>query len=65
MQAAFKRWSSKRKAQVVMAIWSGETTIQKVCKEYTLSQETVESWLKWGIANIRKDYDSRPWKWTD
>jgi transposase-like protein len=62
---AIKRWSSKRKAQVVMDILSRKTTVQKVCKEYSLSQETVEAWLKWGIANIEKDYNSRPWKWPD
>jgi hypothetical protein len=39
-----KRWVSRRKAEVVIAVHSGLLTLQEACERYALSQEEFLSW---------------------
>jgi hypothetical protein len=39
-----KRWVSRRKAEVVIAVHSGLLTLQQACERYALSQEEFLSW---------------------
>ena len=39
-----QRWSSRRKAAVVIAIRAGVLSSQEACKRYTLSPEELGAW---------------------
>ena len=52
-----RRWVSRRKAQVVMAVHSGLLSIEEACQRYTLSLEEFMSWERLienhGLAGLR------------
>lgn len=39
-----KRWSSRRKAAVIMAVWRGVITREQACERYLLSEEELAGW---------------------
>lgn len=41
-----KRWVVRKKAQVVMAIRSGELSIDEAMSRYSLSEEEISSWIR-------------------
>ncbi len=52
-----KRWSSRRKAAVVVATRSGVITREEACRRYLLSEEELAAWEsafdRSGIAGLR------------
>lgn len=52
-----KRWVVRRKAAVVLAVRSGEMTLEEVCRYYQLSEEEFLSWQRAfdvnGLAGLR------------
>lgn len=55
--ADVRRWSSRRKAAVVVAIRAGTITRDEACQRYTLSDEELADWDaafdKYGIPGLR------------
>ena len=55
--ADVRRWSSRRKAAVVVATRAGVITRAEACQRYTLSDEELAGWEaafdKHGIAGLR------------
>jgi len=52
-----KRWSSRRKAAIVVAVRTGVLTREQACKRYLLSNEELSAWeasfAKSGIPGLR------------
>ncbi|GAA3970793.1 transposase [Allohahella marinimesophila] len=40
-----KRWSAKRKADLIKQIYRGQTTIPEAARQYDLTQAEIERWL--------------------
>ena len=40
-----KRWSAKRKADLIKQIYRGQTTIPEAVRQYDLTQAEIERWL--------------------
>jgi hypothetical protein len=61
-----KRWSSRRKAAVVVAIRGGVITREEACRRYMLSEEELAAWEtafdRSGIPGLRiaNRYGPRP-----
>jgi transposase-like protein len=52
-----ERWVARRKATVITALRNGETTIEDVCRLYSLSQDELASWTaafeRHGLPGLR------------
>ena len=40
-----ERWVSRRKAMVVAALREGETTVEEICRLFSLSRDELASWV--------------------
>ena len=40
-----KRWTAKRKAELIKQIYRGQTTIPEAAREYDLTQAEIETWM--------------------
>ena len=47
-----KRWSAKRKAQVVLDILKGETSVAEVSRKHQLEETEVVEWLEEGQRGL-------------
>lgn len=52
-----ERWVSRRKAMVIAALREGETTVEEVCRLYSLSRDELASWVasfeRYGVPGLR------------
>jgi transposase-like protein len=52
-----QRWVPSRKAAVIAALREGETTVEEVCRLYSLSREELLSWIsaieRHGVPGLR------------
>jgi len=55
-----KRWSAKRKAQVVVDILKGKTTVAEVARRHGLTVSEVEGWIEEGLAGMENALRARP-----
>ena len=55
-----KRWSAKRKAQVVVDILKGKTTAAEVARRHDLTVSEVEGWIEEGLAGMENALRARP-----
>jgi uncharacterized protein DUF1153 len=39
-----KRWTARRKAEVVIAVWDGRIPRAEACRRYQLSEEELATW---------------------
>jgi transposase-like protein len=42
----FKRWTAKRKTQVVLDLLKGKTTVAQICRQFDLTPSEVEGWIE-------------------
>ena len=52
-----KRWTAKRKAELIKQIYRGQTTIPEAAREYDLTQAEIETWMteaETGMENALK-----------
>ena len=40
-----KRWTAKRKAELIKQIYRGQTTIPEAARHYDLTQQEIEKWM--------------------
>ena len=48
MEEEFKRWTAKRKAQLVLDILQGRTTVAEASRAYDLPPSDIEEWAEDG-----------------
>ena len=55
-----KRWTAKRKTQVVLDILKGKTTVAEVSRQHDLTPGEVERWVDEGIRGMENNFRARP-----
>jgi len=55
-----KRWTAKRKIQVVLDILKGKTTVAEVSRQHDLTPGEVERWVDEGIRGMENNFRARP-----
>ena len=40
-----KRWTAKRKAELIRQVYKGQTSIEKAAREYDLTPSEIERWM--------------------
>lgn len=54
-----ERWTSRRKAEVVLAVHAGRLDFDRACETYSLTREEFRSWElaldRLGLAGLRAD----------
>ena len=59
-QNEIKRWTAKRKIQVVLDILKGKTTVAEVSRQHDLTPGEVERWVEEGIRGMENNFRARP-----
>ena len=57
-----KRWTAKRKRQVVLDILKGKATVAEVARQHDLTPSQVEGWIEEGLAAMENGLRARPVK---
>ena len=55
-----KRWTAKRKTQLVLEILKGKTTVAEAARCYDLKPSEIQSWVDEGIKGIENSLRARP-----
>ena len=58
--ADIKRWTAKRKAQVVLDILKGKVTVSEVSRRYDLTPSEVAEWIEEGQRGMENALRARP-----
>ena len=59
-ESDIKRWTAKRKTQVVLDILKGKTTIAEVSRQHDLTPSEVERWIDEGVSGMENGFRARP-----
>ncbi|WP_201353788.1 transposase [Hydrogenimonas urashimensis] len=59
-QPPIKRFSAKKKADIVMDIFQGKTTVTEVSRKYDLTPATIEEWMEEARAGMENQLRARP-----
>ncbi len=46
LKSEIKRMTAKRKAEIVMEIFQGKTTVAEVSRQYDLTPALIEEWME-------------------
>ena len=55
-----KRWTAKRKTQVVLDILKGKTTVAEIARQHDLTPGEIERWVDEGISGMENNFRARP-----
>jgi len=55
-----KRWTAKRKTQIVLDILKGKTTVAEISRQHDLTPGEVERWVDEGIRGMENNFRARP-----
>ncbi len=55
-----KRWTAKRKTQLVLKILKGKTTVAEAARRYDLKPSEIQAWLDEGIRGMENSLRARP-----
>ena len=55
-----KRWTAKRKAELIKQIYRGQTTIAEAARSYDLSQQEIERWMENAEAGMENALKATP-----
>lgn len=55
-----KRWTAKRKAELIKQVYRGQTTIPEAAREYDLTQAEIENWMKEAEAGMENALKANP-----
>ena len=55
-----KRWTAKRKAELIKQIYRGQTTIPEAAREYDLTQAEIETWMSEAEAGMENALKANP-----
>lgn len=56
----FKRWTAKRKAQVVLDLLKGKATIPEICRQFDLTPSEVEGWIEEATRGMENALRTHP-----
>jgi len=59
-QSYTKRFTAKKKAQIVMDIFQGKTTVAEVSRKYDLKPAEVEEWMEEARRGMENQLRARP-----
>ena len=59
-ESEIKRWTAKRKTQVVLDILKGKTTVAEVARQHDLTPAEIERWVDEGISGMENNFRARP-----
>ncbi len=60
MQSDIKRFTAKKKAQIVMDIFQGKATIVEVSRKYDLTPAQIEEWIEDARRGMENQLRARP-----
>jgi transposase-like protein len=60
MEEEFKRWTAKRKAQLVLDILQGRTTVAEASRAYDLAPSEIEEWVEDGRKGMENALRAKP-----
>jgi len=55
-----KRFTAKKKAEIVMDIFQGKTTVAEVSRKYDLTPATIEEWMEDARRGMENQLRARP-----
>ena len=55
-----KRFTAKRKAEIVMDIFQGKTTVAEVSRKYDLTPAAIEEWMEEARRGMENQLRARP-----
>lgn len=55
-----KRWTAKRKAELIKQIYRGQTTIAEAARAYDLTQQEIENWMNNAEAGMENALKANP-----
>ena len=55
-----KRFTAKRKAEIVMDVFQGKTTVTEVSRKYDLTPATIEEWMEEARRGMENQLRARP-----
>ncbi len=55
-----KRWTAKRKAELIKQIYRGQTTVPEAAREYDLTQAEIEAWMVEAEAGMENALKANP-----
>ena len=55
-----KRWTARRKAELIKQIYRGQTTLAKAAREYDVTQSEIESWMRDAEAGMENALKANP-----
>lgn len=47
-----KRWTAKRKAELIKQIYRGQTTVPEAARNFDLTQQEIEQWIQEAEAGM-------------
>lgn len=59
-QEPIKRMTAKRKAEIVMDIFQGKTTVAEVSRQYDLTPALIEEWMNEARKGMENQLRARP-----
>jgi len=55
-----KRWTAKRKAELIRQVYKGQTSIEKAAREYDLTPSEIERWMDDAEAGMENALKANP-----
>ncbi len=55
-----KRWTAKRKSELIKQIYRGQTTVPEAAREYDLTQAEIEGWMDDAEAGMENALKANP-----
>lgn len=55
-----KRWTAKRKAELIRQVYKGQTSIEKAAREYDLTPSEIERWMGDAEAGMENALKANP-----
>ena len=60
LESEIKRMTAKRKAEIVMEIFQGKTTVAEVSRQYDLTPAQIEDWMEEARKGMENQLRARP-----
>ena len=60
IQTEIKRMTAKRKAEIVMEIFQGKTSVSEVSRQYDLTPAQIEEWMEEARKGMENQLRARP-----
>ena len=60
LESEIKRMTAKRKAEIVMGIFQGKTTVAEVSRQYDLTPAQIEEWMEEARKGMENQLRARP-----